>query len=193
MTGLADEWAAMRPAGGYGLIMADPPWAFRLRSRRGEKRAAQAHYDCMDLEAIMDLPVEELAAPDAVCWLWCTNPLLPQALLVLEAWGFEFRTHGAWFKYNAATGKLAIGTGYLLRSAHETFLIGVRGRPRCTRGVRSAILARRREHSRKPDEAFAAAERLMPEARRIELFSRQRRPGWDAWGLEADRFGEVVA
>ena len=58
-------------------------------------------------------------------------------------------------------------------------------------GVRSAIMGRLREHSRKPEEAFQAAEKLMPEARRIEVFSRQKRSGWENWGHEAEKFEEA--
>ena len=43
-------------------------------------------------------------------------------------------------------------------------------------------------HSRKPDEAFSMAEALVPNARRLELFSRQKRDGWDVFGNETDYF-----
>lgn len=187
---LAPEFDALRPPGGYGLIMADPPWAFVTRSERGiTPKGAGGQYALMPLEAIRALPVERLAARDCLLWLWATNPMLPDALGVLAAWGFTFKTHGAWVK-RGASGALAFGTGYILRSAHETFLIGTRGAPRCTRAVRSVVEAPRREHSRKPAEAFAAAEALLPGVARLELFSRESRPGWDAWGDEAGKFDE---
>lgn len=178
----------LAPPGGFGLIMADPPWTFAARSPKGLRKSAQAHYGCMSLDEIAALPVAGLAARDCVLWLWATNPMLPHALRVMAAWGFAYKTHGAWVKRNPASGKLAFGTGYILRSAHETFLIGTRGAPRCARSVRSAVMGPRREHSRKPDEAFAAAEALLPGVARCELFSRQARPGWAAWGNEARRF-----
>jgi len=104
----------------------------------------------------------------------------------------------------------SFGTGYILRSSNEPFLIGTRGSPKTTRATRSAVIsgelgeliqediwpnpmitieATAREHSRKPDEAFRACEDLMPEARRIELFSRTDRPGWAVWGDEVGKFG----
>jgi N6-adenosine-specific RNA methylase IME4 len=187
----AAQFLSLRPAGGFGLIMADPPWSYAMRSEKGYDRAPEAHYDTMPLDDIKALPVELLAAPDCLLWLWAVNPQLPQALEVLAAWGFEFKTAGHWAKMTA-TGKQAFGTGYLLRSAGEPFLIGTRGAPKTSKNVRSVILAKVREHSRKPDEAFVQAERLMPHAQRIELFSRQVRPGWVNWGLEATKFGDAA-
>lgn len=168
----------------YDLIMADPPWRFELYSEKGEEKSPQAHYRTMTLEEITALPVAGLAKPDCLLWLWATAPMLQAQIGVLEAWGFDFKTSGVWVK-TTATGKIAFGTGYVLRNAHEPFLIGTRGTPKTKRDVRSVIMGRVRAHSQKPEEAFRAAEALMPGARRVELFSRTNRPGWDAWGDEA--------
>ena len=184
-----DQFMALRPAGGFDLIMVDPPWLYRNWSTHGTEKNAMAHYECTPIEWIRDLPVEALAAPDCLLWLWATNPMLKEAIGVLENWGFAFKTAGHWSK-KTQTGKQAFGTGYILRCAGEPFLIGTRGKPKTTRGVRSVIEGPIREHSRKPDEAFAAAEQLLPEARRIELFSRQSRAGWTVWGNEVDKFME---
>lgn len=87
-----------------------------------------------------------------------------------------------------------MGTGYVLRSAAEVFLIGRFGEPKTlNRGTRNVIEAPRREHSRKPDEAYAACEGLFPALRRADLFSRQSRPGWDSWGNEATKFDPAAA
>jgi len=221
MPDLLREFHELRGFGGFDLIMADPPWSFANYSARGEGKNPKAQYDCMDLAAIKAMPVEALAANDCLLWLWAVNPMLPQALEVMAAWGFEFATAGTWVK-RTVHGKDAFGTGYVLRSSSEPFLIGRRGRPTTTRATRSTVAsylgddgaraaadadeargrfdggvgtvtveAVAREHSRKPDEAFKAAEALMPAARRIELFSRQRRPGWCAWGNEIEKFEEV--
>lgn len=185
---IAAEWEALRPAGGFELIMADPPWRFVLRSARGRGRSVERHYQTLDLDQIAALPVGALAARDCLLWLWSTSPMLPLQLRVAEAWGFRFATLGWWSKRSPVSGKQAFGTGYMLRSAGEPFILATRGRPRTSRVVRSTIEGPRREHSRKPDEAFAAAEALMPGAARIELFSRQARPGWIGWGDEFGRF-----
>ena len=202
----------LRPAGGFGLIMADPPWSYAMFSDKGYAKAPEAQYATMDLAEIKALPVEALAAPDCLLWLWAVNPQLPQALEVMAAWGFTFSTAGTWLK-RTTRGKVSFGTGYVLRSSNEPFLIGTRGAPKTTRGTRSAIFtdaaqdlmeegiipqvaitieAPAREHSRKPDEAYRACEELMPDAQRADLFSRQRRDGWIGWGHEADKFGGVT-
>jgi N6-adenosine-specific RNA methylase IME4 len=174
----------------FDFIMADPPWLFRNWSAAGEQKNASAQYACQDLDWIKSLPVSQLARRDCVLWLWATNPMLPQAIETLEAWGFTFKTAGTWVK-RTKTGKMAFGTGYLLRSANEPFLIGTVGEPTVARNIRSALEGPVREHSRKPDEAYAIAEAMMPSAlHRADLFSRQGRPGWSGWGFETDKFNE---
>lgn len=185
------QFLAMRPFGGFDLIMADPPWKFENFSAAGEGRNATAHYDCMPIDAIMALPVEALAARDALLWLWATAPLLSQALDVIDAWGFTYKTSGHWVKLTRH-GKLAFGTGYILRNSGEPFLIATRGAPKTARNVRSVIMAEVREHSRKPDAAFTEAQRLVPDAKRLELFSRQQRPGWTSWGDQIEKFEAIV-
>lgn len=208
-SGLLHEFCQMRPAGGFDLIMADPPWSFQNFSAKGEGKNPKAHYACMPLDEIVAMPVSALAAQDCLLWMWAVNPMVPQALRVIDAWGFEVKTFGAWVK-RTAHGKDAFGTGYLFRSSSEPIILATRGAPKVTRATRSTVAsydvsanaragdgwpasvitieACVREHSRKPAEAFAAAEALMPDARRIELFSRQPRPGWAAWGNEVDKF-----
>lgn len=186
----SDPFSGIRREGGFSLIMADPPWLFRSRSAKGGGRSAQAHYGCMSLPDIAALPVASLAAKDCLLWLWATNPMLPHAFDVLQCWGFQFKTAGHWAK-TTKHGRQAFGTGYVLRCAGEPFLVGTRGAPRTTRTVRSVVMGRVREHSRKPDEAFAAAEQLMPEATRLELFSREPRAGWATWGNESDKFAQT--
>jgi N6-adenosine-specific RNA methylase IME4 len=160
--------------------------AVRRHGRRGDggedQGKAQAVRDAtMGRDAIEALPIGDLAAPDAILWLWATNPMLPDAFAVLRAWGFTFKT--------TRHGKLAFGTGYILRCAGEPFLIGTRGQPRTSRSVRSVVMGPIRQHSRKPDEAYTEAARLLPNVHRLDLFARQLRPGWTAWGNEADKFG----
>lgn len=173
--------------GSFDLIMADCPHRFELRSEKGESKSAQAHYKTMSLADINALPVCDLASEDCLLWYWGTAPMFPQHLLTIAAWGFTYCTHGVWVK-TTKHGKVAFGTGYVLRGAHEPFIIARRGSPRTTKSVRSVIHGQVREHSRKPEEAYREAERLMPSARRLELFSRTDRPGWTSFGDQAGKW-----
>lgn len=180
------SWGKLE-ANSFELIVADPPWHFKAGGDRGANR----HYRVMSIVDIAALPVGDLAADDCLLWLWATAPMLNQQIEIMGQWGFKFKTQGCWVK-TTKNGKIAFGTGYLLRNAHEPFLIGTRGSPKVKRNVRSVVIGPAREHSRKPDAAFEAAERLMPDARRVELFSRTNRPGWSVWGDEAGAFGEAA-
>lgn len=171
----------------YDLIMADPPWRFQNYSVKGERKGAAAQYRCMSIEEIKALPVSQLGRPDCLLWLWATNPMLDAAFDVMRAWGFRFKTAGHWVK-RTKNGCLGFGPGYIFRVAGEPYLIGTLGSPKTTRSCRSIVEGLVREHSRKPEEAYALAEKLIPGARRADLFSRQSRPGWDSWGLEAGKF-----
>ncbi len=174
----------------YDLICADPPWSFKTYSEKGHGKSAQRHYDCMSLDDIKELPVGELAAKDCCLFLWATWPMLPQAMGVMKAWGFAYKTGGVWHK-KTKHGKTAFGTGYRVRSASEPWLLGFVGNPATSRSERNVIEGEAREHSRKPEDAYAWMERYMPDARRLELFSRQTRPGWNAFGNEEGKFDEA--
>ncbi|MEM6477829.1 MAG: MT-A70 family methyltransferase [Pseudomonadota bacterium] len=207
---LVKEFMDLRPHGGFDLIMADPPWSFDNYSAAGEGKNAKAHYRCQPDDWIKHVPVSVLAADNCLLMLWATNPMLPQALEVMVAWGFQFKTQAAWVKRTRNLNE-AFGTGYLLRSAHEPLLLGTRGAPKTTRATRSVIVTREGEahyepwpaplvtieaqtaaHSVKPDAAYEAAEALMPDGRRIELFSRRTRRGWAAWGDEVGKLDPVT-
>lgn len=190
-----------RVDGGYGAILADPPWTFATYSAKGKGRSAEAHYDCMTLEQIEGLAVSDVAAKDCVLFMWATDPLLPAALRVIEAWGFKYKTVGFyWAKSTKAkldinerllevfvsSGAHPIGTGYWTRANPEMCLLATRGHPkRQSRRVRKLMVEPRREHSRKPDLVYDRIEALVG-GPYLELFSRQRQPGWDSWGLEVD-------
>ena len=177
------------PLGRYSAIMADPPWRFATFSEKGRGKSAERHYQTMTLDAVKHLGVERIAAADCMLWLWATAPMLPQALEVVAAWGFTYKTSGVWVKTTRG-GAPAFGTGYILRSAHEPFIIATRGKPPvCSRSVRSVVMDQRRAHSQKPDSARVMFERMtVPE--RIELFARTTPEDWDVFGNETDHFTE---
>jgi N6-adenosine-specific RNA methylase IME4 len=164
-----------------GVVLADPPWNFITYSPKGWCKSAHAHYPCMDLDVIKALPVADLAAQDAVLVLWSTQVHLLHALGVVDAWGFTFKTLGTWTKQSKTGQRWQFGTGYLLRSAAEPFLIGTRGRPRqLSRRSRNLIVAPVREHSRKPDAMYELIEATWP-GPHVELFARYPRDGWCQW------------
>jgi hypothetical protein len=117
---LAARQAAL-PRKRYGVIYADPEWRFEPYSREsGMDRAADNHYPTSELEEIKARDVASIAADDCVLFLWATAPMLPQALAVMAAWGFAYKTHFVWAKDR-------IGTGYWNRNRHELLLVGTRG------------------------------------------------------------------
>ncbi len=176
----------------YGALIADPPWRFSNFSAKGEAKNPVAHYDCMDLDALKAMPISQLAASDCALLMWATAPMLPQALAVMDAWGFTFKSAGAWAKQSSTGQKWAFGTGYCFRSAAEFFLLGTIGKPKVrSRSVRNLMVAPVREHSRKPDDQYAMVEELFagPFA---EVFSRTSRAGWDSFGNEVGKFDEAA-
>jgi len=179
-------FAPLRP-GAYDLIYADPPWEYLTYSKAGQEKSPQAHYDCMPLTAIGDLDAGRLAAPNAWLLLWATAPMLPEALWLMRSWGFVYKTNVVWEKVHKS-GAPATGTGYIARSQHELLLIGDIGKPWCVTPFPSLISGVRREHSRKPDEFLPHIDAFMPRARRVELFARTRRDGWDCWGNQTEKF-----
>ena len=178
---IAASQALVRTTPLYGVIFADPPWRFEPYSRiTGLDRAADNHYATMALDEIKALPIP--AAPDCVLFLCATAPMLPQALEVMAAWGFAYRTHIVWVKDR-------IGTGYWARNKHELLLIGTRGNvPAPAPGDQplSVIFASVTRHSSKPAAFATLIERMYPNVPKIELFARSPRTGWDVWGNEAD-------
>lgn len=189
----------------HGVIYADPPWYFKNYSEKGEEKNAVEQYPCMEMADLLAMRDDVLfvTAPNAVCVMWATFPMLQQALEVLNAWGFKYCTGGPWVK-RTKHGKKSFGTGYVLRSSAECFLIGTNGDPRIknrsTRNlldtgdvmafddIDSVIVDTiRREHSRKPDEMIDLIENLF-EGPYLELFARTRREGWNAWGNQVERF-----
>jgi N6-adenosine-specific RNA methylase IME4 len=198
MPSAAEVWGPGVGSRTYRVIYADPPWAFKTFSVKGHGRSAEAHYDCMSLDAIRALPVGDVADQDALLLLWARDPMVPQALSLIEAWGFEFKTVGFyWAKLNKSAPRACItkkdfftGLGYWTRGNVEQCLLATRGKPiRRSKAVRKLVIAPRREHSRKPDEMYQHIEELI-EGPYLELFSRAGRPGWDSWGSQTGLFDE---
>jgi N6-adenosine-specific RNA methylase IME4 len=166
----------------YGVILADPEWRFEPWSREtGMDRSPDNHYPTSTTEVIASRTVERLVAADCVLFLWATVPMLPDALAVMAAWGFKYKSHFVWVKDRA-------GTGYSGRNEHELLLVGTNGNiPAPAPGTQkgSVISAPVGDHSVKPDQAYELIEAYFPSLPKIELNARRARPGWDTWGLDA--------
>jgi N6-adenosine-specific RNA methylase IME4 len=176
----------------YGVILADPEWRFEPWSREtGMDRAPDNHYPTSCTEVIAARDVPSIAARDCVLFLWATGPMMPHALVVMGAWGFDYKSQAIWRKSR-------IGTGYWFRSVHELLLVGTRGAiPAPAMGTQpeSVIDAPSGEHSAKPEEVLKLIETWYPTIPKIELNRRgAARPGWDAWGNEVvdPETGEIL-
>jgi N6-adenosine-specific RNA methylase IME4 len=171
----------------YGVIYADPEWKFEPYSRdTGMDRAADNHYPTSELADIKARDVAAIAAEDCVLFLWATAPMLPQALDVMAAWGYAYKSHTIWRK--AGDDGLMLGTGYWFRNGHELLLVGTRGKavaPAMGEQFPSVIDHPALRHSEKPGRFAEMIEAYFPNLPKIELNARATRPGWDAWGLEA--------
>jgi N6-adenosine-specific RNA methylase IME4 len=181
----------------YSVLYADPPWQFAAWSHRGEGKGASQHYKTMRLADICALPVQDIAAPDAALFIWVVQPQLPQAMEVLNAWGFQFKTVAfCWVKMPALWDtdqfslcprvKPRLGLGYHTRSGMEQCWLAIRGKgyKRQKQGVEQVLHSPIREHSRKPDEIARRIVDLAGNVPRLEMFARDRKPGWHVWGNE---------
>jgi N6-adenosine-specific RNA methylase IME4 len=182
---------------GFRTILADPPWSFATWSSAGKDRSPERrHYTTMTLHELQALDVVSLAADDCCLFLWTCWPMLPQGLQLIETWQFEFKTCAfCWVKAHARQLEMFqddipahMSLGYWTRANSEVCLLATRGRPkRLNADVRQAIIEPARQHSRKPDCIYGRIERLAA-GPYLELFARQRRPGWTAWGNEVGKY-----
>lgn len=171
----------------YSTILADPPWQFQNRTgKMAPEHKRLLRYPTMELKEIMDLPVPHLAAAKSHLYLWVPNAMLQDGLKVMEAWGYTYKTNIIWYKIRKDGGPDGRGVGFYFRNVTEILLFGLRGSMRTLQPGRrqvNIITTQKREHSRKPDEAYDLIERCSP-GPYVELFARFRRHGWDQWGNE---------
>ena len=176
----------------FGTILADPPWRFQNRTgKMAPEHRRLSRYGTMELDEIKALPVAEVADSPAHLYLWVPNALLPQGLEVMAAWGFDYKSNLVWHKVRKDGGSDGRGVGFYFRNVTELVLFGVRGKNARTleagRRQVNLLASRKREHSRKPDELYEVVEACSP-GPRLELFARGSRPGWTAWGNQADDY-----
>lgn len=168
----------------FDVILADPAWKFKVWNEA--KSGRRPPYPTMTTEQICALEIP--AAKNCALFLWATWPMIEHAFRAISAWGFKYRTLAwVWVKLNRNGLGFYTGTGYYTRANSEPCLLAVRGSmPRQAKDVQAVIVSPVRQHSRKPDEQYPKIERLYPNMRYLEMFARQRRPGWSAWGNEVE-------
>ena len=197
----------------YSLIYLDPPWQYKDKAQAGN-RGAEFKYPCMSITELQEMIsyIDEISSPDSVMYMWSTGPMMLTACLLMESWGFQFKTMAfTWIKTNknginsctsngnplmlatylTSEGNIEtrgdfMGMGNHTRSNAEYVLLGVRGKgiKRVSASVRSTVISPIREHSRKPVEVRKRLEILYGDVPRIELFARERFENWDYHGNE---------
>jgi N6-adenosine-specific RNA methylase IME4 len=171
--------------GKFTISLSDCPWGYEQKRLQG---AAEKHYKTMSVDDLCALPVAEIAAADSVLFLWATFAMLPEALRVIKAWGFQYKTVAfLWLKKNKKADSFFYGLGFWTRGNAEVCLLATRGHPkRQSKGISQLIISPVEAHSKKPDIVREKIVALMGDVPRIELFAREVSPGWDALGNEID-------
>ena len=187
------------PAGPFNLILCDPPWRFKVWDQpSGQGKAPDKHYSTATIDDLKALDIAAVVARDAFLAMWVYDPMLPEALELAGAWGFQFVTVlFRWLKGNGQGRlfddgeRLQYGLGYHTRGGgcEECWLFKRgKGLPVLRHDIRKEFYSARREHSRKPDEVRGWLVDLYGDVPRIELFARTQIPGWEAWGNETQKF-----
>lgn len=176
----------------YGAILADPPWHFRNKKTGGNHTSgASQKYSTMPTVDLCRLPVRDLAAKNAIAFVWGTAAMDPDAREVLAAWGFTYKAQLVWVKTTAA-GTPCKGLGSWFANAAEFLLIGTRGKvPALRCKLPNVVIAPRGPHSVKPEAVWQVIETAIDNREdlkpRLEMFARgPPRPGWHGWGNQCE-------
>lgn len=192
--------ALVDPSLRWQVIVVDPPWAYGSNSERPNPTTAEAHYATVgnagkEVNRRTGEGVDEIAAiapvgdwlrPDSALFVWATNPKLPFAFRLLDLWGATYKTTLTWVKTSESGAPIRSGMGWFFRGCTEHVLFATRGSFAIPPELRepNVVLARRGEHSEKPDAFYGLIERVTPGMSRLDVFARKRREGWDVWGNE---------
>ena len=162
----------------FDVILCDPPYLYDVEANRASDRIGN-HYMQMATQDICDLPIQRITEKKAILFLWSPSPKVEDAMEIIKAWSFEYKTQIVW-------NKRIVGLGHNVRQMHEILLIAKKGNfPTPHYKPPSIIEERRSDHSRKPLKSYEIIERMYPEVKKIELFARYVYPGWTGIGLEA--------
>jgi N6-adenosine-specific RNA methylase IME4 len=181
-------------SGKFGSILVDPPWRFQNRTgKMAPEHKRLMRYETMTFEEIAELPVGDFALPQSHLYLWTPNALIKEALEIMEAWGFKYKTNIIWMKVRKDGHPDGRGVGFYFRNVTEVVLFGIRGKIRTGAPGRSqvnAIVTRKEEHSRKPDELYKIIQACSP-GPYLELFARKKVEGWTSWGNQSETYEEA--
>lgn len=186
----------------YQVILVDPPWDY---NSGGKNYQGAMPYKPMKYGELKALPIHDIAEKNCALLLWSTGPFLGQAINLIDAWGFKYVTMFAVWRKIYKSGRPVCCPGHYTRSCHEFLLLGVRGHTsrfrrssnlsqlidsdyRLLGDTEHTIVSQRTSHSTKPVEAYELIEEFYDCTRKIELFARNKRAGFDAWGLELDGY-----
>jgi N6-adenosine-specific RNA methylase IME4 len=169
------------PDGVFQVVYCDPPWQY---NNSGFNSSAEQHYPTMSMDELMAMPVKNMRADNAVMFMWATNPLLKEAIELMETWGFEYKTNIAWVKDRQ------INLGFYVYGKHELLLIGTNGSMLPIGDKPSSVMtASNNIHSKKPESTYELIEAMYPRLKYVELFARNTpRNGWVKWGNEVGKY-----
>lgn len=172
----------------FKVIYIDPPWPYRDKGKAG-KRGASTKYDTMTMNDLIQFPIHNFAAKDCALCMWATDPMLPEALSLIQAWGFEYkRILFVWIKLTKDHKKFKWGLGRWSRSNAEFVILATKGKPKRVHfGIHQLVPTVPRGHSVKPDEVRIKIEKLFGKVSRIEIFARGRKHIKDGWSYLGDQ------
>jgi N6-adenosine-specific RNA methylase IME4 len=182
---------ALERWGTYSTILMDPPWRFDNRTgKMAPEHKRLKRYETLSMDEIAALPVARYARTPSHLYMWCPNALLPEGLKIMEAWGFKYKTNIVWYKIRKDGGPDGRGVGFYFRNVTELLLFGIKGRMRTLdpgRTQTNIVLSRKEEHSKKPADVYRIIQECSP-GPYLELFARERVPGWTCWGNQVDSY-----
>ena len=167
----------------YSIIYADPAWSYQGKMMNS---SVTDHYNVMSIDDICNLPVNDIAAENSILFMWVTLPKLNEFMKVVNAWGFEYKTTAfVWVKKNKKADSFFMGLGRWTRANPEICVLATKGKiERKSKSIRQLQVFPLDKHSKKPDQFRDLIVELCGDLPRIELFARQKTPGWDVWGNE---------
>ncbi len=177
----------------YKIVYADPPWKFGSKAYQDSDRKMlvleKTQYNTLSVDELKKLNVKDITEEDCICFMWVTDSHLKEGIEVLESWGFKYKTIGFnWIK-KYASGSFCVNFAPWTLKSWEICLIGIKGimgKHKIVNNIQGLVIEERTIHSKKPEEVRKRIEKLFGNLKRIELFARNKKEGWDVWGNEVE-------